>query len=307
MSSQIWQLLVPPGILAFALPAFGMALLWMRWQRFQDRRLGRRHPLNQGLLRPPGHRLADQMQDLLIEFFGYLLAGPFLAAASLLGVFASAYLTGQTPSASALILALLIAALVATVSSWRAVRTLQRFKRLRLGWEGELATAEELNKLMKDGYEIFHDVPADGFNVDHVIVGPSGVYAVETKARTKQSRSGPTRHWEAIYDGKTLDLGGYKSTGFLKQAQRQAEWLSRWLSSATGENVAVTPVLALPGWLVTRKGRGDIRVISPKEARSLVRSGKSQPLSDEKIRRIGYQLEQRCREVSADKIKGARS
>lgn len=302
MTSLMWQLLVPLGILAFALPVIGAAQAWLQWQRFQDRRLGRRHPLTQGLLRPPGYRLADQIQDLLFDFLSYLFAGPFLAALSFLGVFASAYFTDQSPSASALILALIVAALAVVVCSWRAVRTLQRLKQLQLGWEGELATAEELNKLMKHGYEVFHDVPADGFNVDHVIVGPSGVYAVETKARTKQSRSGSTKAWEAIHDGKVLDLGGYKSTAFVKQAQRQAEWLSRWLSSSTGENVAVTPVLALPGWLVQRKGRSDIRVISPKEARALVRDTKSQPLSDEKIRRIRHQLEQRCREVAADKV-----
>ena len=28
---------------------------------------------------------------------------------------------------------------------------------------------------------VYHDIQADQFNIDHVVVGPSGVFAVETK------------------------------------------------------------------------------------------------------------------------------
>mgnify|MGYP000447730379 CR=1 FL=1 len=47
--------------------------------------------------------------------------------------------------------------------------------------------AEALAPLTVDGCRIFHDVPAAAFNLDHVIVGPTGVFALETKTR----RAGP--------------------------------------------------------------------------------------------------------------------
>ncbi|MDP2056521.1 MAG: hypothetical protein Q8K35_02020 [Thiobacillus sp.] len=75
-----------------------------------------------------------------------------------------------------------------------------------------------------------------------------------------------------------------------------SKWLSKWLTSAVGESVTVKPVLALPGWFVDRKGRGDALVISGREAPSILKA-KHEPLSDSLIKRIEHQLEQRCRDV----------
>ena len=38
----------------------------------------------------------------------------------------------------------------------------------------------------------------------------------------------------------------------IEQAKRQAQWLSKWLSSAVGDLSELRPVLALPGWFVER-------------------------------------------------------
>jgi hypothetical protein len=35
------------------------------------------------------------------------------------------------------------------------------------------------------GYQVFHDVQFERRNVDHVVVGPKGVFALETKTRRK--------------------------------------------------------------------------------------------------------------------------
>ena len=50
----------------------------------------------------------------------------------------------------------------------------------RLGLEAEMAVGQELNQLLRHGYWVFHDLPADKFNIDHVVVGRNGVFAVET-------------------------------------------------------------------------------------------------------------------------------
>ncbi|WP_435550294.1 hypothetical protein, partial [Desulfobacterium sp. N47] len=59
-------------------------------------------------------------------------------------------------------------------------------------------------------------------------------------------------------------------TKSLDQACRQAQWLSKWLSSATGESINVQPVVALPGWYVERKSPNGIPVINPKNFRSVL-------------------------------------
>jgi hypothetical protein len=51
----------------------------------------------------------------------------------------------------------------------------RRVKRPRLGRDGERCVGQFLERLREDDAQIFHDVPAEGFNLDHVIVSPNGI------------------------------------------------------------------------------------------------------------------------------------
>jgi|ERR1051325_3741938 hypothetical protein len=48
----------------------------------------------------------------------------------------------------------------------------------------QLRLAEALDQLRRFGYRVFHDLRRDGYDLDHVIVGPTGVFAIETKLRS---------------------------------------------------------------------------------------------------------------------------
>jgi hypothetical protein len=73
---------------------------------------------------------------------------------------------------------------VAALVGWRlrfrpseAARTWQR------GARGERHTARLLDRLTRDGYVIFHDlaVPDSPANVDHLVIGPTGVFVIDSK------------------------------------------------------------------------------------------------------------------------------
>jgi hypothetical protein len=170
--------------------------------------------------------------------------------------------------------------------------------KLRLGLDAELAVGQELDQLMRDGAHVFHDMPADRFNIDHVVVSRRGVFAVETKGYTKPNRNGGLADAKAVFDGKSLSLPDRTGTWAIEQAQRQARWLSAWLASSTGEPIAVTPVLALPGWFVERTGRGEVLVFSGKELQgALLKARTPQALTDEQVQRVVHQVERVCRDV----------
>jgi hypothetical protein len=61
------------------------------------------------------------------------------------------------------------------------VRDYSGSHRAELGATGEENTAAVLRKLERGGWRVVHDVEFDGFNVDHVAIGPGGIYAIETK------------------------------------------------------------------------------------------------------------------------------
>jgi len=62
-----------------------------------------------------------------------------------------------------------------------------RFKRDYGSWsqgaEGEEVVGKILEGLVADGWQVVHDVSLGRGNIDHVVVGPAGLFTVETKSR----------------------------------------------------------------------------------------------------------------------------
>jgi hypothetical protein len=53
-----------------------------------------------------------------------------------------------------------------------------------VGADGERRTAKALRPLLRKGWTVAHDVQRPHENFDHVLVGPPGVFLLETKVRT---------------------------------------------------------------------------------------------------------------------------
>lgn len=169
-----------------------------------------------------------------------------------------------------------------------------------LGYYGERMVAQYLEPLKAQEFAVFHDVPGKAgkqdFNLDHVTVGRTGVALIETKARRKRTaRPGFLEH-EVTYDGQQLIWPWGEETDALDQARRNAAWLRSWLKERTGKDFAVNAVLAFPGWMVRRKGKGDVWVMNAKELEKTIGKGKT-VLTDEEIDLIKRQLDSICRNV----------
>ncbi|WP_123631333.1 nuclease-related domain-containing protein [Salinisphaera orenii] len=276
--------------------------LWLRerWNYREIKRLQRRHPLTQGLLRPPGYTLGQEVARLQIDG-AYLLFEVVIFGVGILVIGLVALATLGLSFGVSLVVSLIALGAYSLYQTVRWLRLLGELRRKRLGWEGELATGEELNHLMRRGYAVFHDLEGEKFNIDHVAVGPGGVYAIETKARMKQRREGVEDMWRATYNGERIDFAGYSTDAPIEQARRNAAWLSKWLTSAVGERVTTKAVVALPGWYVTRTGRSDVNVVSAREVDGMVPKTLSAPLTEKLIQQIAHQLDARCRDVAKNR------
>lgn len=200
-------------------------------------------------------------------------------------------------------LVLLITATLATVAglAWsisRLLRVANQLRNYNLGFHGERAVGEEINQLMRDGCHVFHDLPMEPYgNIDHVIVAPSGVYAVETKTRRKRKAPPGKKDHVVFYDGDSLEYPHCKDSHGLQQARQQADRLRIFLTKAVGEPVKVIPILTLPGWFITNRVKPEMQVVTPKVIRSVVLNVGSQTLPPQLIQRIVHQLDQKCRDV----------
>lgn len=199
----------------------------------------------------------------------------------------------------AVIIALALAAMVCLALGLEKQAKLRRDH--YLGFLGERAVGEELNQLMANGWSVFHDVPfhdkpnAKPFNVDHVVVGQGGLFAIETKTRRKRKESGGH---EVTFNGHALEYPWGSEDWGVKQAQERAHHLSQWLSKKLQTDIRAAPVLVLPGWYVRRRGKSDLTVINEGEIPGLFRDEhKASRLRSEIAASISALLDERCRDV----------
>lgn len=129
---------------------------------------------------------------------------------------------------------LLVLTLVAV--AWSLMRGLRHVERFFKGARGEERVAGILTNL-PPAYHVFNDFVAGRTHVDHVVVGPAGVFAVETKF---------WRGAVTVEDGYILVDGRLPSRAPLAQVKREAALVKAALAQAgwTGE---VTPVLTFAG------------------------------------------------------------
>jgi hypothetical protein len=161
-------------------------------------------------------------------------------------------------------------------------------RRLRLARDGERAVGEFLEKLRSGGYNVFHDLIGDGFNLDHVLIGPAGVFTVETKTYSKPAKGKA----ELTFDGERIKIGHWEpERNPVIQARAQVGWLSSLLKETTGRDFPVHPVIVFPGWFVRSAGRPKrpIWVMNPKALPEFLR--KQEPkLTKEDIQLASFHL-----------------
>ena len=137
------------------------------------------------------------------------------------------------------------------------------------GATGEEQVGGLLDELADGEWRVMHDVTLGHGNVDHILVGPAGVFTVETK-----SHPGPV--YVRRVHGRTLSQA---------QAQRRA------IEEVTG--VSVEPLLVFSrAWvdrpMARRKG---VRVIPARMLRGYLARGRPPRLSAEEIERVNGLLE----------------
>ena len=278
-------------------PVFLLVAALFAWKWLQ-RRDDRRDPVNIKVLRGAGdgvrERIGQHSESFDSGLILALLIGPicYVAWANKWMVDKGFSWSKYSPGWFDVIL-LAIAMVALTACFLHLVKHAIAARKHRQGLAAELATAQCLNQVMAEGGLVFHDFPGDSFNIDHIVIGQSAVFAIETKSRLKPGKGGKDAA-RVSYDGAKLLFPSHVETKPLEQARRQAEWLGRFLASGVGEPVRVVPYLALPGWFVENKvPRPDVLVGNPRNPMFMVRDGFGAPLSEPMKRRIAHVLSER--------------
>jgi hypothetical protein len=200
---------------------------------------------------------------------------PLVMAAGL----AAGALAAQTGLPAAGLTSLAVAALV----GWRLrFRPSNQARAWQRGAAGERHTARLLDRLGREGYVVFHDLamPNSPANLDHLVLGPSGVFVIDSKdwtGQVHQSADGLIWHNHYRLD-RTLATIGW-----------QAETLGRQLG------VPVAPLVCVHGAHIQGGGlrAQGVAVVPATLLRSAL--GYDQVLSDTDIERYAASARMRLR------------
>ena len=108
--------------------------------------------------------------------------------------------------------------------------------------------AEILQQIRAKGFFVFHNLRGDGRKIDHVVVGPSGIYAIETKNRSGSGMINYRSDEELVFAGRIKD--GWP----LRHARGSASVVQSRLDRQWSDSYTVKPLLVFMGnWEIHRE------------------------------------------------------
>ena len=265
-----------------------------------------RHPLNKDikLLRQPGEGLRTQLELIDEQMTEEILKGILVPALVFsLPILVLNWLKIADHQLVTVMVLVITGCLVSLgYRIWKLVRLITKRKDYRLGLAGERAVADALDPLKAKGYRVFHDIPVQGaektFNLDHVVVGPTGLFCIETKARRKYAAKNGGEDHKVGFDGKALLWPNGRDEKSVFQAKKNSDWLGKWLLRQLGRSVPVSTFLAIPGWYTEETLRENVRVLSQNRLAHHIQQG--QPLDAVSVDLIARQLDSLCRDVPCE-------
>ena len=209
-------------------------------------------------------RLAGQsLRDEHDRFFDERLVAPFVVVIAFWMVCIVAWIqkiAGHNPDPR---FWTLLSLFVTVYGGFEVFRLRPHLRRLRERRRGDHRVIRLLERLRRKGFVALHDLAANRFKIDHVIVGPAGVFAIEAKSwNTFGSRTIDCQN-----DSELLLAGRIRDGRALQQAREAAAALQLTLKDQLRDHRPVKGLLVFAGdWTVQcQADHLDIDVLAAEE------------------------------------------
>jgi hypothetical protein len=250
-----------------------------------------------GASAPTGQRLLQQLSDAHVDIASYLLVVSlaFLYPVGVLKL--EQLLTGAEGN---ILVPVGFGAAVLVWSAYRLHERLRAVAHLRTGLATQLEVGSHVDALMHQGYYVFHEVPADGFHLDHIAVGRNGVFVIATGERPPPKGTGPKRCVE--FDSGRLIYPDGEDTALIVEARGRSVWLGTWLARRLGRTCHPTPVLCLPGWHVELKTTPSFPILNQKYLGWTIPGWQGEALNEAEVQQVCTLLAEHCRGAAPEPL-----
>ena len=206
-------------------------------------------PLRRPPLRQAGQSLHEQVEDLWEDKIQYyLITALFLVVLAFLEWWNCFFKTPHRPW--------FVTGLAVVYIIYAAIRVRPMYRQhaqLRLGRDGERIVGQELEKLREHGYRVYHDFLGEKGNIDHIVVGPTGVFTIETKSISRPR----TPHARIGYDGNVVTISGCKlDRDPIVQAKAERDEIRNFIQKYANRDAPVRAAVVFVGWHTERQPEG---------------------------------------------------
>jgi len=137
--------------------------------------------------------------------------------------------------------------LVAAFALYKLSRTILARRQMKFLRDANIAIGHQLRQISSGMTQVFHDVQTSAGVVDHLVVGQTGLYAVNVVA--KRSRRGDS----VRLNDNALQFSNSKIENSIVDIAARTKRLEKEFHKLLGHAVRVRSVIAVPGWEVVEQ------------------------------------------------------
>jgi hypothetical protein len=179
----------------------------------------------------------------------------------------------------------------ALFAGWRLGRTILAYRQARFVRDANVAIGHQLQQISTGANRVFHDVRTAAGVVDHVLVGQTGVYAINVVARrAPKNGNAVLKNNHVAFSSR--DDAQVSVVDITSSALRLEKEISRLL----GHKIRVRSVIAVPGWDIGKQASEKHLLVNERTI-PMLRGWRDQSdyLMNEDVDALQKELTARCR------------
>lgn len=144
--------------------------------------------------------------------------------------------------------------LTALYAGFRLLRNTLASRQLRFVRDASIAIGHQLRQLCVSTSRVYHDVPTKAGPIDHVVIGQSGLYAINVVARRARKDA------SVRIEGNELHFSDSEETCSVVDIIAKSRRLEKELRQLIGHDIRVRSVIAAPGWNIGEQNGNNLLV-----------------------------------------------
>ena len=191
---------------------------------------------------------------------------------------------------------LMFLALAVGLAIFRLGKTIVARRQVKFLRDANIAIGHQLRQISNGVTRVFHDAQTSAGVVDHVLLGPQGLYAINVVAR-RAPGDGNVRLM-----GNALQFSDTDEDESVVEIAAKTRRLEKEFSELLGHKVRVRSVIAAPGWEVVEQTNMDFLLVNERNI-GMLRGWKdsSDHLMNEDVEVLTKEMTARCRRLARGK------